>query len=170
LAIAGSLIKIFPGVVLLWSYRLHVPPWRAIVIAAILILATTVFVGVGQWADFATSLLNARPFGADFPQSPRMYLEPVLGSPLATGATYVATIGVSAAVMFVKFERLAFFLLSLAMILPASEWHIHYLLIPMVGAAPALCAGLGLAIQRRSKTSPVAKATGVRLLAAEDVK
>jgi hypothetical protein len=137
-AVIGSLIKLYPGIAILWTIRRRVWSWTPIVVAAAFGLIVVVVWGTGLWADFLTTLANARPWGAAFPQPPRALLDPIVGPTLASAIAYGLTAVLAAGVLLVRSDRLAFFLLSLAMIMPALDWHTHYFLVPVIGALPGV--------------------------------
>lgn len=139
LAVIGALIKLYPGIGVLWAIRRRMFRWRPILVGAVFGLVVVAVFGLPLWREFLTSLANARPLGAAFPQPPRANLEPFVGPTLAAIGSWLLTAALALAALGVRSDRLAFFLLSLAMILPAQEWHAHYYLIPVIGALPGAC-------------------------------
>jgi hypothetical protein len=138
LAVVGALIKLYPGLGVLWAIRTRTFRWWPIVAGAAFGLAVVAIFGAALWTQFLTSLVNARPLGAAFPQPPRAILDPYVGPVLASAAAWLLTAMLGFAALFVRDDRFAFFVLSLAMILPAQEWHAHYYLVPMMGALPGV--------------------------------
>jgi len=141
-AVVGALIKLYPGIATLWTIRRRAWSWTPLVIGAVFGAVVVAVFGTRLWTEFLTSLANARPFGAAFPQPPRSVLDPVLGSTGASLVAYGITGLLGLAVLRVRGDHLAFFLLSLAMIMPALDWHTHYFLIPLVGALPGVLSAL----------------------------
>jgi hypothetical protein len=135
-AVVGGLIKLYPGIAILWTIRQRVWSWTPIAVGAAFGAVVLIVWGSGLWTEFAATLGNARPFGAAFPQPPRSVLDPIVGPGPASVAAYAITAALGAGVLLVRGDRLAFFLLSLAMIMPALDWHTHYFLIPVIGALP----------------------------------
>src|SRR4029077_394320 len=82
-AVFGALIKVYPGVAILWTIRRRVWSWTPILVGAGFCLIVVIVWGAGLWAQFLTTLANARPFGAAFPQPPRSLLDPIVGPTLA---------------------------------------------------------------------------------------
>jgi alpha-1,2-mannosyltransferase len=153
-AVAGALIKLYPGIAILWSIRRRVWSWTPFLLGLGIGIITLAAFGTSLWTEFLTSLSNARPFGAAFPQPPRSVLDPLLGATGASLVAYAATAALGIAALGVPGDRLAFFLLSLAMIMPAQDWHTHYFVIPLIGALPG---GLHLIVRsRRRSVSPSA--------------
>jgi hypothetical protein len=155
-AVIGALIKLYPGIAILWTIRRRVWAWTPLVVGAVFGVIVIAVFGTKLWTEFLTTLANARPFGAAFPQPPRSVLDPVLGSTVAALVAYAITGLLGVAVLWVKGDRLAFFLLSLAMIMPAQDWHTHYFLIPLIGALPGV---LHLIASSRTRSARVAGAT-----------
>jgi hypothetical protein len=139
LAVIGALIKLYPGIGVLWAIRRRTFRWPPILLGAVFGLVVVVVFGLPLWRDFLTTLANARPLGASFPQPPRANLEPFVGPTLAAIGSWLLTAALAVASLAVRSDRFAFFLLSLAMIVPAQEWHAHYYLIPVIGALPGAC-------------------------------
>jgi hypothetical protein len=137
-AVAGALIKLYPGIAILWTIRRRVWSWTPLVVGVLFGLVVLLAFGTRLWSEFLTTVVNGRPFGAAFPQPPRSVLEPVVGSTLASLVAYAITGLLGVAVLRAPGDRLAYFLLSLAMIMPAQDWHTHYFLIPLVGALPGV--------------------------------
>jgi hypothetical protein len=149
LAVAGGLIKLYPSVAVIWSVRAGRVPWFAAATGVLFLACVVAIFGIGQWKDFVASLANAQPFATSIPQPPRVSLQPVLGVTLAALAAYAGTLALAGASLFVRSDRIAFFLLSLAMIMPAQEWHIHYYLIPLIGGLPWATSALSAALNRQ---------------------
>ncbi len=148
-AVLGALIKLYPGIAILWTIRRRVWSWTPLVIGAVFGIVVVLVFGSRLWTEFLTTLANARPFGAAFPQPPRSVLDPVLGSTGASLVAYAITVLLGVAVLRVRSDRLAFFVLSVAMIMPAQDWHTHYFLIPLIGALPGV-----LSLLPRSRVRP----------------
>lgn len=153
LAVVGSLVKLYPALGLLWTMRHRAWAWTPIASGTVLGLLVVATFGTRLWAEFIATLTNAQPFGATVPQPPRLVLQPILGPAGAEFVAFGITGVVATAVLLVRQERLAFFLLSLAMILPAQEWTTHYFLIPIIGSLPGLVSLLGPARASRRRAS-----------------
>ena len=157
--VIGALIKLYPGIAILWSVRRRVWSWPPLIVGAVFGVIVGVAFGTKLWTEFLTTLANARPFGAAFPQPPRSVLDPVLGSTGASFVAYAITGLLGVAVLWVKGDHLAFFLLSMAMIMPAQDWHTHYFLIPLIGALPAVLSMLARSRWRAASPVPAETAT-----------
>lgn len=136
-AVAGGLIKVFPGVGLAWALRRRNPMVGPIAFGSLAVLATLPL-GVDQWVRFAQTMANGVSTEYFVIESPRSLLSPVIGSTLALIAAFVLLALLLVAVLRLKDDRLAFLALSAAMIVLAPDWHLHYFVIPAVGALPYL--------------------------------
>lgn len=135
-AVVGGLVKIYPGFGLLWSFRLRQPIVIPILLGFGLVALTLLWPGIDAWTDFVRTVSNGRSSGFAFIQPPRNVLEPMIG---AAGASIVAVAATGLLALVAwrhPSDRIAFFALSLAMIMPAPDWYFHYYLIPVVGAMP----------------------------------
>jgi hypothetical protein len=153
-AVLGALIKLYPGVAILWTIRRRVWSWTPLLVGLAFGVLVVVVFGTKLWTEFQSTLANARPFGAAFPQPPRSVFDPVLGSTGASLVGYATTGLLAVAVLRVKGDHKAFFLLSLAMIMPAQDWHTHYFLIPLIGALPGVISMLARSGRPAATTTP----------------
>jgi hypothetical protein len=137
LAVLTGMVKVFPGIGMVWALRQRAPLLLPILVGLALGVATW-----WMWPTWATAMLNAQP-GC-----------PAWSLPSIACTTGIRWLGVAVAallaiaVLRVKSDRLAFLLLTFAMIAPAPDLYWGYLMIPFVGFLPL---GIGLV---RSEGSP----------------
>jgi hypothetical protein len=103
-----------------------------VLVAAVLVAITTIWLGVGIWADFWTAWRNGEPAcqvmsAATF----RCAFGPV-GGAVGYALTGLLLFGAYR----VRRDDAAFALMSLAMVVPAPDLWPHYLLLPLVGFLP----------------------------------
>ncbi len=138
LAVLGALLKVFPGAGILWALRTRSPVVRPLAMGVVLSGASLLVQGPGLWADFLSSFRNGVSSSPVFPAAPRVVLAPLLGPTLSLAVILLLTVVLLVAVLRLRSERLAFGLLGLALILPAPDWYLHYLIIPLVGFLPLM--------------------------------
>jgi hypothetical protein len=136
LAVAGGLLKVFPIVGLAWTIRERQPMLRPVLIGAGVVAVTILWMGPGTWFDFVTSLRNGQGSDETLVLAPRRLIAPLLGETISGLALMAAAGIVTLASLRVRSRYAAFAMVTVAMILPAPDWHYHYLLIPQVGIAP----------------------------------
>lgn len=166
LSVLGALVKLFPILGLVWTLRLRQPVLRPLVLGVAVGVVSIVVVGPGAWLDFVTSTLNARSSGWLIPQPPRHLLEPILGPAVASLVSYALTGLLVLATYRVRSHHVAFFLLSVALILPAPDWYMHYWLVPLVGAVPWIAktlAGRRAPVARREPAAAPTPSVGLGL-------
>lgn len=154
-AVLGGLVKVYPGVGLIWTIRKRAPLVGPIVLGLGLVAVSLVILGLGAWRDFQVTMANGLSTEYFVIQSPRSLLTGALGSTVALavalGLTLLAVLGA----LRVREDAVALVLVSLAMILPAPDWHLHYFIVPLVGSLPLLIrAWLGAAPARRPAGDP----------------
>lgn len=135
-AVVGALVKVFPIVGLAFAWRHRAPILAPLAFGFAVLLASTVLLGPGTWAEFITVMRNTQGGHEDGLLAPRQLLAPLIGDAAALLASLAATAALLVAAIRVRSDRLALFLVAMAMILPAPDWYTHYLLIPMVALAP----------------------------------
>lgn len=139
LAVVGGLVKVFPAAGLAWAIRERAPVLRPLLLGIVVVAVSVLVLGVGAWRDFVVSYANGMPTSFVFPEPPRHYLEPLLGARWAQVIVYGATGLLLVAVVRLRSAHAAFAALGIAMILPAPDWYMHYLVIPVFGVLPWLC-------------------------------
>lgn len=138
ISIVGALVKLFPIAGFAWAIRNRVTVLPALVAGLVTIAISVVVFGPDVWFDFVATMRNSRPSHLWFPQPPRQWLDPVIGTSASTAAAFALAAALLALSVRVRSSHAALFLVSLAMIIPAPDWHLHYLLIPFAGATPWL--------------------------------
>jgi alpha-1,2-mannosyltransferase len=141
----AAVIKIFPGVVLLWFLLVRRPRAFVFGIASALaaIVLTLPITGFQAWLDFPTMLLNmASPYDTTDALAPTVFLAPLLGF---TMARVVVTVLGLVLVVWTSVRRppaISFATTVLISVLIApSMWH-HYLTIAVVPMILGLGAGV----------------------------
>jgi hypothetical protein len=138
LGVAAGMVKVFPGLGLLWALR-----QRASLIAPIGLAIAGLLLGGGLWIDWLEVMLNARPGCPDFAL-------PSIGC-----VTGVPALGWSAAALIaalalkMRSDRVAFFLLAVAMICPVADLYWGHLMVPFMGALPLLAHSIQSARDRQ---------------------
>lgn len=116
-AVIGAVVKLYPGLGILWGIRLRAPIVGPLLLGSAVVAFTLLWPGTEAWMDFLRTLSNGRSSGFVFIQPPRNVLEPVIGAAGATAIAYGVT-GLLAIVAWRhRSDRLAFFALSVAMII-----------------------------------------------------
>ena len=92
--------------------------------------------GPDTWHQFLVATQNGESSQFSFPTAPRQILEPMIGASLAMLVSLAGSGLLVLLTIRVRSAYVAIALLSLAMILPAPDWYVHYLLIPLAGVAP----------------------------------
>lgn len=136
--VVGGLIKIYPGALLAWAARNHSPIGRPIGLAIAILAASLVLQGPALWADFLTTLRNGVPSLDGAPPAPRHVLALLVGPTGALALALAMTVALLLIVLWAKSPYIAFAAQSMALILPAPDWHLHYLLVPLIGVLPAI--------------------------------
>jgi hypothetical protein len=143
LAVIGGLIKLFPLASLAWAVRERAPIVRPLLAGALLVAASVLLMGWDTWQAFITTLRNGQGWDLTVVPSPRELLGSVLGpGTVATLAGYAIAGALALASLVVPSRYAAFAMVALAMIVPAPDWYLHYLLIPLAGLAPWIAARL----------------------------
>ena len=138
LATIGALIKIYPGAGIAWAIRERAGLRGPLAVGLGLLAVSVLVLGWGAWHDFVIAWGNGALSSAFVVPSPRSALDPVLGSSLAALVGYLlAGIALLGSTRLAGRET-AFLLLSIAMILPAPDWYLHYFVVPLVGAVPMI--------------------------------
>lgn len=127
---AGAAFKIFPGALALWAARRY--GWRSLVIAtgvaAAIVLLTLPLQGLDEWRRFATALSNAEPACDSGRTSIVCLTQGIIGTSPAKLFAIAVGGGLLALSIVVKREFLAFVLLTLGMLAPVTDGHMHYFL------------------------------------------
>ena len=136
LAVLGGAIKFFPAAGLIWAVRKRRTLRWPLALGVVLVIATTVIIGMSGWNDFVTSFAYGRSSSGYFVISPSrllgLFFEPGIGQLVGYSLAAVALAGA----WRLKDESAAFALLGWAMILPAPDWYSHYLLVPLAAMLP----------------------------------
>lgn len=131
-----GLVKIYPILGLIWSIRARVPIRGPLVVGGSIVLVTLWILGPKPWLDYVSVIVNGQPTSDFILPAPRAFLGGMVGSTFAT----VATLALTGLLLFFvhrdQHDRRALFLLSWALILPAPDWYLHYLIVPLVGSLP----------------------------------
>lgn len=138
IAVLGAFVKLFPLAGLFWTFRTRSPIIRPVLLALVLFAAFVAFFGIDVWRDFARTMSNGKTSALGFFPAPRQVLDPILGEASSALAAYAAAGVLLLASVRVRSDRLAFALVSFGMIVPAPDWYMHYMLIPLVGLLPWL--------------------------------
>jgi hypothetical protein len=158
LAVIGGLVKLFPAASLAWAVRERAPIVRPLIAGVAIVAVSVLFLGWDAWSAFITTIRNGHGTDLTIVPSLREMVGYVLDDPWATLAVY-GLAGLLALVSLVVPSRYAAFaMVALAMIVPAPDWYLHYMLIPMAGLAPWIAAkavGFGRAWEA-SRPPPVA--------------
>lgn len=130
--VLGGLVKVFPAVGLVWTIRMGGSVGRPIAVGLVLVVVSAVWVGGSSWPDFVTALRNGRPT--------RDSGLPSLACSFAGGSVLAYLIAAALLVMVLRARRdeVAFFLLAVAMVIPAPDLFPNYLLVPAIGALPLI--------------------------------
>jgi hypothetical protein len=128
LALLG-LVKIYPAGLAAWGLRRRAQLVLPAIIAALVVMATTVWLGSGVWGDYIRVVINGQP---TCQVMSAMSLRCATGS-MIPGYLAAAT-ALTTSIFARRYAGLA--LLSLAMVVAAPDFWPNYLLIPMVGFLP----------------------------------
>jgi hypothetical protein len=151
LAVVGSLIKIYPIIGLAWAVRTRAELLKPFIAGAAAVAASVILLGTQSWLDFLQVLTNGQPSG-DFPlMSPRAALTTIAGPTVATLTGYLLAALLATVVIAGRRDRRDFFVLSVAMIVPAPDWYLHYFVVPLVGAFPSI---VNMLVSRRNIVRP----------------
>ena len=142
LAVIGGLLKLFPAAGLAWTLRRRGSLAGPVMLGTSIMLLSLLLFGVDGWRAFALTMANGHGSNTWGAVAPRLLLELVIGPGAAAIACYAAAVALLVAAVRVRSDRLAFGIMALAMILPAPDWYVHYLLIPLVGVLPAIAVRL----------------------------
>jgi glycosyl transferase family 87 len=135
LGVMGGAIKIYPALLIVWAVRNRVDVVRPLLVAAILVVVATVWLGADQWLDFVAAWKNARP----------QCVPPSMGSltcslgPLGAVGGVAAATGLSITAMRITSASVAFLLIAVASVIAAPDVFPNYLLIVVVGGLPLTC-------------------------------
>jgi hypothetical protein len=135
-SVAGALIKVYPGIGILWAVRRRTSIVLPVAAAIGVVAVSTAMLGVSAWRDFLTTMANGISTEYFVVQSPRSLLSGLVGSVPAAIAAIVLTAIACIGAVRVRDDARALLLLGIAMILPAPDWHLHYFIVPVVGAWP----------------------------------
>jgi hypothetical protein len=136
IAVVGGVVKLFPLAGLAWAVRCRAPLVRPLILLVVLLGLSLLVQGPDTWHQFVVATQNGQSSQFSFPTPPRHILEPLIGPSLAMLVSLVGSGVLLLLTIRVRSAYLAIALLSLAMILPAPDWYVHYLLIPLAGVAP----------------------------------
>lgn len=129
---ALGIAKVFPATLVFWTTPSRLP--RAIatsaLIAAIWVVATLPFIGVGTWLDFFRAMGNAQPNCDAYRTSVTCVLAPTIGVSLAKvfAVLLAGTLGLAS--VFVRRDLIAFTLLALSWVVPAYNQS-YYSILPL---------------------------------------
>ena len=143
-AVASGAVKIYPVVLLAWAIRNRVSMNLPLALGGLLIVAATVWLGLGAWLHFWTALQNALP----------QCVPPSLGSLACAYGRTGEVLGLAAAIALalialrIPWPAVAYLVLAIASVVGAPDLFPNYLLIVVVGALPLACR-LASWVQRR---------------------
>jgi Glycosyltransferase family 87 len=145
----ATVIKIFPGLVLVWF--IVTGRWRgvgwAVVGALALSLLTLPMTGIQPWLDFPTVLRNmAAPTDPSASFAPTMWLAPVLGFALARVVVTVLGVAIVAWSALRQSARTSFAVAVLASVLITPALWSHYLSMIVLPLLVALGSGVSLLV------------------------
>jgi hypothetical protein len=125
LSVAAGLVKVYPGIGLIWAYRHRVSLRGPIGLAIV-----SVVVMFPVWIQWLTAISNAR---AGCPTISLPSFTCTLGTPWLG---YVAAGTLAFIALRARSDRIAFLALSMAMVAPAPDLYVGYLLVVFVGLMP----------------------------------
>jgi hypothetical protein len=138
----GALVKVYPGIGILWAVRRRTPLVAPIVVGSVVVAASLLLLGSGAWRDFLTTMANGVSTEYFVVESPRSLLGGVIGSSGAAVVAAALTAVACLSVLRLRDDGWAFLVLGIAMILPAPDWHLHYFIVTVVGAWPLVARSL----------------------------
>lgn len=128
LSVVAGAVKVYPGLGLMWALRRGESVRGPLLLAALLAAGT-----LWLWPEWIDAMANAEP-GCPAWSLPSIAC--VTGTPWAGSAVA----GVLTIVAWrLPWDRPAFLLLTLAMIAPAPDMYLGYLMVPFVGVLPSMC-------------------------------
>jgi hypothetical protein len=135
-SVIGGLVKVYPAIGIVWAIRRRAPVIGPVAAALAIIAISVLLAGPSSWNDFRSTMTNGLS-NEYFPiQSPRSLLSTPLGVVGSSAVAFGLTAALLVVVLRLRDEAVAFALLGLAMIMAAPEWHLHYFIVPLVGALP----------------------------------
>jgi alpha-1,2-mannosyltransferase len=143
----AALIKIFPGLVILWFIltRRWTAAASSIVAAAAVSIATLPITGLQPWLDYPTVLANmAGPIDSTFSFAPTTWLTDLMGFAMARIVVTVAGVGVVAWVARAADPRVGYAATVLAALLITPILWSHYVTIAVLPLVLGLAAGISL--------------------------
>lgn len=148
MSVISGLVKIYPGAGLLWAWR-HRAPLLLPSLAGLLLAAVTAVAWPRTWAEFLTAWTNAE---AGCPP----WALPSFACAGVPWLGYLLALVMLGIAWKARSDEVAFLALGLAMLVPAPDVYVHYLLGPLVAALPLALAGNRL--RRRNRGDPAAAA------------
>jgi hypothetical protein len=143
----ATVIKLFPGVLLLWlllTRRYRAAAW-AVVAAAVFVVVTLPITGFQPWRDYPTVLANlSAPSDATDTLAPTVWLAPYLGFTLARLLVMAAGLAILAFTARSASTAVSFAIAVLVSVLIAPALYQHYLAIVVLPMLLALGAGIRL--------------------------
>jgi hypothetical protein len=125
MAVAAGMVKVFPGIAIVWAVRQRAP-----MLGATCLTAVAVLLGGGLWIDWLRVVLNGHG------GCPEIALPSIACATGMPWLGFVAAGGLAVAAWRVSSDRLGFLLLTLAMVAPAVDLYWGYLMFPFMGALP----------------------------------
>lgn len=146
---AATIVKIFPGLLIVWLLargRWRPAAWSMGAVVG-LALASVPFVGLQSWLDFPTALLNMGRITAVIDSvSPTIWLTPLLGFDVARWLVLAAGTALVVWAARRRDERVGFALAVTVSVLVAPSVFHHYLALLLLPLLLALAAGVPLAV------------------------
>ena len=153
MAVVGGGLKIFPSSLMVFALRKGVPIAAALGFGAALVLATTLWLGLGAWTDFVRAWANARPEC----QTPSLGSLTCAFGPAGAAAGFATAVAIVVLSLFVKSDALSIFAIGVASVIAAPDLYPNYGLIVAVAALPMLCAAWRRLVEGR-RFEPVGRA------------
>jgi hypothetical protein len=145
--VVGGLTKVFPAALLFWWYRERQMHFAPLILAAAVVVATTLWLGLGTWGDYIKAWSNALP----------QCTSPSLGSMWCMYGNSGRLVGVGLAAVLligslaVPWRSVAFAGIALGSIVAAPDVFPNYLLIAFVGVLPGACRAAQLMYRAASR-------------------
>lgn len=133
LAGVGAVVKIVPGALVFWSDRRTFVRTAAIslAVATFVSVVTLPLMGIHAWTDFMTALGNSQPncSGPGLHASLACVIEPLTGPVAARSMVVAIALAAGIGAVLTRTPTVAFALVVVASVFPATDGHSHSLLV-----------------------------------------